>query len=188
VENLTAISQEWRNAQTSVADFLTRHKYHIKQEYRLKSGKRIDIVAQKKAKKKIIHILIEVKDWNKVSRKKESEFSKQLITYLVEYTLEETRTYHSKVLKNTRLTKPNDKFIGILCLTKDAHFSYRKISSHFLMKHKQFLGMPLREQLLENMNLYVARFDYLPKVFEETKLPLYKEMQIDDWFPKEKQE
>ena len=121
-----------------------------------------------------------------MSRKKESDFSKQLIEYLVEYTLEETRNYHSKVLKNTRATLPNDKFLGVLCLTKDAHFSYRKISQHFLKKHKQFLGMPLREPLLDNMSLYVSRFDFLPKVFVEAKMPLYKEMQLDDWLPSKK--
>ncbi|MHA1187671.1 MAG: hypothetical protein ACTSSK_12510, partial [Candidatus Heimdallarchaeota archaeon] len=94
-------SQEWRNAQTSVAEFLKVHEFKIKQEHRLKSGKRVDIVAKRKIKSQILHVLIEVKDWNSVSRKKESEFCQQLIEYLVEYTLEETRSYHSKVLKNT---------------------------------------------------------------------------------------
>ncbi|MHA1126083.1 MAG: hypothetical protein ACTSO7_11290 [Candidatus Heimdallarchaeota archaeon] len=177
-------SQEWRNAQTSVAEFLKAHEFIIKQEHRLKSGKRIDIVAKRKITNQILHVLIEVKDWNNVSRKKESEFCQQLIEYLVEYTLEETRSYHSKVLKNTRSTFPNEKFLGVLCLTKDAHFSYRKISQHFLEKHKEFLGIPLREKLLDNMSLYVSRFDLLSKVFSESKFPLFKEMQIVDWLPK----
>jgi len=188
VRDLTSNSQEWRNAQTSVAEFLNVHDYNIKQEHRLRSGKRIDIVAKRKVSTKILHVLIEVKDWNNVSRKKESDFCKQLIEYLVEYTLEETRSYHSKVLKNTRRTIPNEKFLGVLCLTKDAHFSYRKVSQHFLEKHKQFLGMPLRKKLLGNMSLYVTRFDLLPKVFTENKFPLYKEKQIIDWLPETQEE
>ena len=87
------------------------------------------------------------------------------------------------MLKNTRSTLPNEKFLGVLCLTKDAHFSYRKISQHFLEKHKEILGIPLREKLLDNMSLYVSRFDQLPKVFSDNKFPLFKEMQIVDWFP-----
>jgi hypothetical protein len=183
VRILKANSLEWRNAQTSVADFLKAHEFKIKQEHRLKSGKRIDIIAKRKIKSQILHVLIEVKDWNSVSRKKENEFCQQLIEYLVEYTLEETRNYHSKVLKNTRSTIPNERFLGVLCLTNDAHFSYRKISHHFLEKHKEFLDIPLRENLLNNMSLYVSRFDFLPKVFSENKFPLYKEKQIVDWFP-----
>jgi len=183
VRKLIENSQEWRNAQTSVAEFLKVHEFKIKQEHRLKSGKRVDIVAKRKIKSQILHVLIEVKDWNSVSRKKESEFCQQLIEYLVEYTLEETRSYHSKVLKNTRSTLPNEKFLGVLCLTKDAHFSYRKISQHFLEKHKEILGIPLREKLLDSMSLYVSRFDQLPKVFSDNKFPLYKEMRIVDWFP-----
>lgn len=178
-------SQEWKLAQTSVAEFLKAHEFKIKQEHRLKSGKRVDIVAKRKIASQILHVLIEVKDWNNVSRKKESEFCQQLTEYLVEYALEETRSYHSRVLKNTRSTLPNERFLGVLCLTKDAHFSYRRVSQHFLEKHKEILGIPLRENLLDNMRLYVARFDVLPKVFTENKIPLYKESQITDWFSEE---
>jgi len=79
VRKLIENSQEWRNAQTSVAEFLKVHEFKIKQEHRLKSGKRVDIVAKRKIKSQILHVLIEVKDWNSVSRKKESEFCQQLI-------------------------------------------------------------------------------------------------------------
>ncbi|NHJ84107.1 MAG: hypothetical protein FK734_01510, partial [Asgard group archaeon] len=79
----------WREAQHSIAEFLLEHNFGIKEEYILKSGKRIDIVAQKKIDSKIIHVIIEVKDWQKVSRKTEESFCRQIIQYLIDYSLED---------------------------------------------------------------------------------------------------
>ncbi|MCK5046950.1 MAG: hypothetical protein KAS22_10245, partial [Candidatus Heimdallarchaeota archaeon] len=72
-----------------MADFLRKHKFGIKEEKHLKSGKRIDILAQKKIGNKILHVIVEVKDWNKVSRKQETNFCQQIIQYLIEYSMEE---------------------------------------------------------------------------------------------------
>lgn len=176
------ISSNWKTAQKSVADFLQKHKFGIKEEKHLKSGKRIDILAQKKIGNKILHVIVEVKDWNKVSRKQETNFCQQIIRYLIEYSLEEILPKEPKEKWQKSEKKIRDKFIGILCLTKGAHFSFRKVSHHFLMKNKEVQGIPFREQIVENIQLYVTRFDYIAKVFEDAKIPLYREPEISDWF------
>ena len=58
----------WKVAQSKVADFLQQHHFAVKQEVSLKSGKRVDIVALRKISGHILHVLVEVKDWNNVSR------------------------------------------------------------------------------------------------------------------------
>ena len=171
----------WKDAQHVVADYLREYGFSIKQEAHLKSGKRIDIVAIKKLNKKILHTLIEVKDWNKVSRKNESDFCKQLIQYLIEYGIEQTSNLDVEEKKNALHKQRDDYYIGILCLTKDAHFSYRKVSSHFFKKNQYVLGIPQREQFIKKMNLFVARVDFIPKVFQAMKIPLYKESSITNW-------
>ncbi len=176
------ISDNWKIAQNSVADFLRKHKFGIKEEKRLKSGKRIDILAQKKIGLKILHVVVEVKDWNTVTRKQETNFVQQIINYLIEFAMEEIlpQGYQEKWEKSEK--KIRDKFIGILCLTKDAHFSFRQVSPHFFKKNKEIQGIPLREQIVDNILLYVARFDYITKVFEDANISLYQEPEITDWF------
>jgi hypothetical protein len=176
------ISDDWKNAQKSVADFLRKHKFGIKEEKRLKSGKRIDVLAQKKIGNSVLHIIVEVKDWNNVSRKQETNFVQQITKYLIEFALEEIlpKGFQEKWEKSDKVIR--DKFIGILCLTKGAHFSFRQVSHHFFKKNKEVQGIPLREQIVDNIKLYVARFDYISKVFEDANIPLYREPEISDWF------
>jgi len=181
VENLTKNDQSWKEAQNLVAEFLQKHEYAIKQEFTLKSGKRIDIIGIKKINNQFLHVLIEVKDWNTVTRKKEMEFSKQIIQYIVEYSLEESIKVSNKEKWKRKESDLRDMFVGILCLTKDAHFSFRKISQHFITKNKNILGIPLREQIAENISLFVSRFDFLPRVFQELGQPLYKQKKLLDW-------
>lgn len=172
----------WREAQHSIAEFLLEHNFGIKEEYILKSGKRIDIVAQKKIDSKIIHVIIEVKDWQKVSRKTEESFCRQIIQYLIDYSLEDAfKKSHPDKWSTTDL-KLHDQYIGILCLTKGSHFTFRETSNHYFLKHKQIQGIPYREQFAKQIRLFVARYDFLPKVFEVIAIPLYKESSIDEWF------
>lgn len=176
------ISSNWKTAQKSVADFLQKHKFGIKEEKTLKSGKRIDILAQKKIGNKVLHVIVEVKDWNNVSRKQETTFCQQIIRYLIEYAMEEILPKEPKEKWRKSEKTIRDTFIGILCLTKGAHFSFRKVSHHFFKKNKEVLGIPFREQIVENIQLYVARFDYIAKVFEDANISIYREPAISDWF------
>lgn len=171
----------WKVAQSKVADFLQQHHFAVKQEFSLKSGKRVDIVALRKISGRILHVLVEVKDWNNVSRKREAEFCKQIIRYIIEYSIEDTNKPSQKDRWNYSNKNNNDQFLGILCLTKDVHFSYRKISQHFVAKNEHILGIPFREQLSENIKLFVTHFDSLPKVFEEIGYSLFKESSITEW-------
>jgi len=175
-------SNSWRQAQEHVATFFKQHHFATREEVRLPSGKRIDIVALKKFPNHFLHVLIEVKDWQQVSRLQESQFCKQVIQYLIEYSL--TDLFRRPQLKDKwhRLNAPfHDRFLGILCLTKNAHFSYRKVSEHFLQKNEEIQGIPLREQIVEHITFYVARFDFLPKIFTELHIPLYTERSLSDW-------
>ncbi|MFW9922430.1 MAG: hypothetical protein ACFFDW_03980 [Candidatus Thorarchaeota archaeon] len=185
---MTTKTENWRLAQNSIAEFFTNHNFAVKQEVTLKIGKRIDIVALKKLPNVFLNVLIEVKDWNNVSRKKESQFCEQIIDYIINYTLEKSRKSPTQDLWNKSNQTSNDLFIGILCLTKDAHFSFRKISHHFVEKNNQILGIPYREQLVERIHLYVARSDFLPKVFEDLRYPLFKETKLIEWLESKKEE
>ncbi len=176
---------DWKVAQTKVADFLQQHHFAVKQEVSLKSGKRVDVVALRKISGRILHVLVEVKDWNKVSRKQEAEFCKQIIRYIIEYSIDDARKHSTKDRWNSTAKNTVDLFLGILCLTKDAHFSYRKISQHFVAKNENILGIPFREQLSNNIKLFVTHFDYLPKVFDEIGFPLYRESPLTEWMTKE---
>ncbi len=171
----------WKIAQTKVADFLQQHHFAVKQEVSLKSGKRVDIVALRKISGRIFHVLVEVKDWNTVSRKRETEFCKQIIRYIIEYSIEDAQKPSQKDRWNYSTKNNADLFLGILCLTKDVHFSYRKISHHFVAKSENILGIPFREQLSKNIKLFVTHFDYLPKVFDEIGYSLYKESSLTEW-------
>jgi hypothetical protein len=175
------LSDNWKQAQKLVATFLKDHGFGIQQEYRLKDQKRMDILALRKIGKITYHIIVEVKDWNKVSRKQEMEFCKQIINYLIEYALEKLLRKDPQNKWDRTDKEITDRFIGILCLTKDAHFSYRKVSDHLFKKNKRIQGIPLREQIAEHIQLYVSRFDFITKVFQTIKIPLYKESSIDDW-------
>lgn len=174
------LSDNWKLAQKNVATFLNEHNFAIQEEVRLLNEKRMDILALKKVGKRFYHIIVEVKDWNSVSRKKEMEFCQQIISYLIQYSLEKILPKNPKNKWERRKIKINDQFIGILCLTKDAHFSYRKVSDHYFLKNTRMQGIPLREQIAKSIHLYVARFDFLPKVFQELQIPLYKEPRLLD--------
>lgn len=178
---MNTYSREWQLMQNSVAKFLEEYGFVAKEEFRLKSGKRIDIVALKKNNELLLHVLVEVKNWKKVSRKQESDFCKQMIQYIIEYSLEEklkTDNFNNPVLKGSI---KNDLFVGILCLTKDAHFSFRRISQHFIDKNEHILGIPIREEISKKIKLFVTKFDLLPRVFEEIGYPLLKKTSIMDF-------
>ncbi|NHJ39447.1 MAG: hypothetical protein FK731_05385 [Asgard group archaeon] len=175
------LSEKWKLAQKEVACFLKDHGFAIQEEVRLQNETRMDILALKKIGKKFYHIIVEVKDWGGVSRKKEMEFCKQITSYLIQYSLEKILLKNPKNKWERKKITLNDQFIGILCLTKDAHFSYRKVSDHFFLKHKRIRGIPLREQIAKTISLYVTRFDFLPKVFQELQIPLHKETKIFDY-------
>lgn len=172
----------WKVAQTSVGTFLKDHHFAIFEEKRLKSGRRIDIVGQKKINGSMVHILIEVKDWQKVTRKQEMDFCTQIIDYLIQYSMEEIFPREAEDKWHKSAKKITDNFIGILCLTKDSHFSFRKVSDHYFKKNPNIVGIPFREQIVDRIKLYVARFDFITKVFEDAKIPLYTEQAISEWF------
>ena len=176
---------DWKIAQTKVADYFKEHHFGVKEEASLKSGKRIDVVALRKTSDRFLNVLIEVKDWNNVTRKKEAEFCKQIIQYIIEYTVEDANKPSQKDRWNAPQKDSKDIFIGILCLTKDVHFSYRRISQHFVNKNEHILGIPFREQLVKNIKLYVARFEFLPKVFSDVGYPLFKEPSLSEWVKEE---
>ena len=173
--------RDWKKAQTKVADFLKEHHFGVQEEKPLKSGRRIDIVALRKTSDRYLHVLVEVKDWNNVTRRNEAEFCKQIIKYIVEYSLEDAKKPSQKDRWYSNTKKSKDLFIGILCLTKDVHFSYRKISQHFVTKNEHILGIPFREQLSESIKLYVTRFDFLSRVFDDIGYPLYREATLSEW-------
>ncbi|MGC9780032.1 MAG: hypothetical protein HZR80_12375 [Candidatus Heimdallarchaeota archaeon] len=175
-------TDDWKIAQKSVAEFLEKHYFGTKEEVSLKSGKRMDILAQRKIGNEVLHVIVEVKNWQNVTRKKESDFCKQIIDYLIEYAMEEALRKESSDKWHKSSKKIRDKFLGILVLTKDAHFTYRKVSQHFFAKNKHIQGIPFREQIAGNILLYVSRFDYLSKVFEDFGFPLYQEPSILNWF------
>ncbi|NHK30521.1 MAG: hypothetical protein FK730_04175 [Asgard group archaeon] len=175
------LSDNWKSAQKNVAAFLKDHGFAIQEEVRLKNEKRMDILALKKIGKKFYHIIVEVKDWKTVSRKKEMEFCQQIINYLIQYSLEKILLKKPGNKWNRKKIRIKDQFIGILCLTKDAHFSYRKVSDHFFLKNTRIQGIPLREQVAKRISLYVTRFDFLPKVFQELQIPLLKETKLLDY-------
>ncbi|MHA1221240.1 MAG: hypothetical protein ACTSQB_05860 [Candidatus Heimdallarchaeota archaeon] len=174
--------QPWKTAQHSVATFLQEHNFTVQEEKRLKNGKRIDIVAQRKMTDHLLHVLVEVKDWKKVTRQQETEFCQQIIDYLLQYSMEEIMPREANDKWNRSTKKIKDNFLGILCLTNDAHFSFRKVSDHFFKKNSNVIGIPFREQIVDRIKLYVARFDFLPKVFEELHIPIYKEPSLTEWF------
>ena len=173
---------DWKEAQTKVAQFLEEYGFAIKQEVSLKSGRRLDILGIKKIASEFLHVLIEVKDWNTVSRKNEMEFSKQIIQYLIDYSLQEFSKKSTTDRWNRLEGKLRDKFLGILCLTKDCHFSFREISTHFIEKNPNIKGIPFREQIAEQIQLYAARFDFLPQAFEKAGYRLFKQKDLTNWF------
>lgn len=177
---MCASTQKWRAAQTSVAHFLKRHRFAVQEEVVLKNGKRIDILAQKKTTKGLFHILLEVKDWETISRRTESQFCRQITNYLVEFALEE-KSKQGEITNPSQIRSLRERFVGILCLTNDCHFSFRQVSHHFISKHRLILGMPVREKLADYLTLYVARFDFLPKVFQTLGIPLYQQKAITCW-------
>ncbi|MBN1330202.1 MAG: hypothetical protein JXA54_12075 [Candidatus Heimdallarchaeota archaeon] len=172
----------WKIAQTNVSNFLKEHGFAVFEEKKLKSGKRIDIVAQKKMASSFLHVLVEVKDWQNVTRKQEIDFCNQIIDYLIQYAIEEILFKETKDKWSKSTKKITDSFLGILCLTKDAHFSYRKVSNHLFKKNQNIIGIPFREQIVDQIDLYVVRFDFLTKVFIDAKIPLYKEHSLSEWF------
>ena len=181
MNNVPAEKRNWKKAQTKVADYFKGHHFGVQDEKLLKSGRRIDIVALRKTPDRFLHVLVEVKDWNTVTRSNETEFCKQIIKYIVEYSLEDAKKPSQKDRWHHNTNKSKDLFIGILCLTKDVHFSFRKISQHFITKNEHILGIPFREQISENIKLYVARFDFLSKIFDDIGYPLYRETTLSEW-------
>jgi Holliday junction resolvase-like predicted endonuclease len=178
-------SDSWKDAQSLVANFLAQHGFQVSQEKLLQSGKRIDILAVKKIALRYFHILVEVKNWAKVTRQKEKTFCEQIKEYLIEYALEHLHNHKEKHQSTSTTFLLNNRFIGILCLTKDTHFSFRKVSSHTFKKNAEILGMKMRERLAENIDLYVTRFDFLSKVFQELSLPLSKQQYLTQWLSSE---
>ncbi|MHA1743773.1 MAG: hypothetical protein ACTSV6_05935 [Candidatus Heimdallarchaeota archaeon] len=174
----------WERAQHAVASFFKQHYFATQEEVRLPSGKRIDIIARKKFHEYFLHILVEVKDWEKVTRKQESQFCNQIIDYLIEYSLTTILKPYKGDKWHRSEKRIHDRFLGILCLTKNAHFSFRKVSDHFIRKNKEIQGIPIREQIAQQLTIYVARFDFLTNVFHELQIPFYKEPPLSDWFVK----
>jgi hypothetical protein len=162
--------RSWQEAQNQVSQFLQRYHFSIRQEVTLASGRRIDIVAQKRINDKILHLLIEVKNWEKVTRKQESVFCQQLQKYLIEYTIGELSKRKNQKSKKELIK--NSSFYGILCLTNASHFSFRKISSHFLQKNKHVQGIPIREKTFRDFSLYVVHYRFLARLFKEIGYPL----------------
>ena len=82
---------DWKIAQSKVADYFKEHHFGVEEEVSLKSGKRIDVVALRKISNRYLNVLIEVKDWNNVTRRKESDFCTQIIQYIIEYAIEDAK-------------------------------------------------------------------------------------------------
>jgi len=169
-------SLNWREAQKSIADYLSTNSFLVWEERRL-GNKRVDILAKRELNKKIFYIIFEVKHYNNVTPSAEDKFRIQLEDYLKLLIQRELK----RKSKNQLLE--NYVFVGYLVLSKDYGI--------YLNRRKNWRKKTLVEEDKDfelvwkrNVYLFCSSQEYIQPNLESVGLHFYSQSKISDFFEK----
>ena len=165
---------DWKEAQKSIAKFLTDNSFMVWEERSL-YNKRLDILAKRAYKNKIFYLVFEVKHYNNVTASVEEKFRKQLEEYLK---LLITREVERK--SDESITK-NYMFVGYLVLSKD-YGIYLNRKKNWIKKQQFSEGTNLDKIWRRNVYLFCSTEEFIQKNLEEIGLSFYSQSKLSDFF------
>ncbi len=169
-------SLNWREAQKSIADFLSKNSFLVWEEKGM-NGKRVDILAKRELNNKVFYLIFEVKHYNNVTASAEDKFRLQLEEYLRVLIMRETdRKKKKQILENYI-------FIGYLVLSKD-YGIYRNRRKNWrkkrLFEDDKDMGLIWKR----NVYLFCSSQENIQSNLESVGLQFYSQSKISDFFEK----
>ena len=169
-------SLNWREAQKSIADYLSKNSFLVWEERSL-GNRRVDILAKRELNNKIFYIVFEVKHYNNVTPSAEDKFRLQLEDYLKLLIQRELK----RKPKNQSLD--NYVFVGYLVLSKDYGIYLNR------KKNWRKKTINVNDQIIEkiwkrNVYLFCSSQEYIQSNLESVGLHFYSQSKISDFFEK----
>ena len=169
-------SLNWREAQKSIADYLSKNNFLVWEERKL-GNKRVDILAKRELNNKIFYIIFEVKHYNNVTSSAEDKFRVQLEDYL-------------KLLIQRELKRKSEKqifenyvFVGYLVLSKDYGIYLNRRKN---WRKKTLVEEDKNMELIWKRNVYLfcSSQEYIQSNLETVGLRFYSQSKLQDFFKK----
>ncbi len=169
-------SLNWREAQKSIADYLSKNNFLVWEERKL-DNKRVDILAKRELNNKIFYIIFEVKHYNNVTSSAEDKFRLQLEDYL-------------KLLIQRELNRKSKKqiienyvFVGYLVLSKDYGIYLNRKKN---WRKKKLVEDDKNFELIWNRNVYLfcSSQEYIQPNLESVGLHFYSQSKLSEFFKK----
>ena len=167
-------SKNWKEAQSSIADFLKKNNFSVWQERRLEN-KRVDILAKREFKNKIFYLIFEVKHYNNVTPKAEENFLKQLTEYV--------KLFIKRELKRKKINNILARYhiVGYLVFSKDYGI--------FLNRRKNWYktdriseNSQINNIWKKNVTLFCSSPKNIQKNLESVGLAFYSQSRLSDFF------
>ncbi len=166
----------WRFAQSQVAELLKKNNFSIWEEYRINKKNRVDILAKRKIREDVVYIIVEVKDYKKVTGNDEKRFMDQLKNYVKELIIrEKNRLSLEKILLHYT-------FIGYLIVTNDFGL-YKKRKKNWLKGSPFPIGDPLNSLWKRNVHIFYSTQDHLYENLKAIGIMAYQNTTILNFFP-----
>lgn len=167
-------TQNWKEAQQSIAFFLERNNFLVWEERSIKN-KRIDILAKRLFKDQIFNLIFEVKHYNTINASEEDKFLEQLEEYLRLFIIREVKR------KGIRKITSNSIFIGYLVLSKDygLHLNRKK---NWRKKDIFDKDSELSNLWKNNVFLFCSSQEFIQTNLESIGLTFYSQSKLSDFF------
>ena len=169
-------SLNWREAQKSIADYLSKNNFLVWEERKL-GNKRVDILAKRELNNKIFYIIFEVKHYNNVTSSAEEKFRVQLEDYLKLLIQRELKR------KSKKQIFENYVFVGYLVLSKDYGICLNRKKN---WRKKTLVEEDKNMELIWKRNVYLfcSSQEYIQSNLETVGLRFYSQSKLQDFFKK----
>jgi len=167
-------SIDWKEAQNSIAKFLSQNSFEVWEERSL-FNKRVDVLAKRSYRNKIFYLVFEVKHYNKVTPSAEEKFREQLEEYLKLLIKRETERKSPKTIQD------NYVFIGYLVLSKD-YGIYLNRRKNWIKKRQFSDDYNLDIIWQRNVYLFCSSEKFIQSNLESLGLSFYSQSELSDFF------
>jgi hypothetical protein len=167
-------SINWKEAQSSIARFLSQNSFEVWEERSL-FNKRVDVLAKRTYRDKIFYLVFEVKHYNKVTPSVEEKFREQLEEYLKLLIKRETERKSPKTVQEKYV------FIGYLILSKD-YGIYLNRRKNWIKKRQFSDDINLDKIWQRNVYLFCSSEKFIQNNLESVGLAFYSQSELSDFF------